>query len=270
MSPVIVKTFRVRTSHVAALIALVFMLFVLSRQFEDMASRNSVAAMSLAVANRVIVIDPGHGGMDPGLVSKKGAVEKDITLAVGKLLASHLGQAGSQAIMTRDSDTDLSNPETVGITMRKKEDLLNRVALANDNRADLYISIHTGESSAQEQRGAQVYYQKDSVEGKKVAQFIHSELARTLKNTGGPPREVDDFVTRNTTMPAVVVDIGYMTNESDEKLLLDQAYLDRAAWSIYAGVVKYLGQMEAEQTLTEKEKVIQTFKEQVPRDIKEP
>jgi len=270
LSSIVVKAFRVKKRHLVLLVALVFLVFFLSRSKHDLAEQKTVEVMSPSLTNRVIVVDPGHGGIDPGVVGRS-ALEKDVTLEVGRRLAASLGQAGAMVLMTRDTDTGLSDPNTIGASAKKREDLKRRVALANDNEADLYVSIHVNSTSDPSRRGAQTFVQPGSAESKKASQLIQSELAGLLKNTARQPSEVDFFITRNTSMPAVIVEIGFMTNEAEGKLLADPAYQGKVAWAIYAGVVKYFAQggVPALEP-SEKEKVIKTFKEQAPGSISEP
>ncbi|MFX4262548.1 N-acetylmuramoyl-L-alanine amidase [Pelotomaculum propionicicum] len=271
MSPVIIKTIRIRKRYLAALVALVFLSFYLTRAQNDRAERQAVTAMSQALASRVIVVDPGHGGADTGVAGKSGALEKEITLAVSRLLADNLAQAGAMVLMTRETDSDLSNPVTAGLTAKKREDLERRVAIANDNRADLYISVHVNNSPAADRSGARVYYQRGAVQGGKAGRHMQSELAQVLKNTGSQPAAVDYYITRNTSMAAVVVEAGYISNEAEEKLLLDPAYQGKLAWAIYAGAVKYFAlENPPVQRPPENDKLIQTFKEQEQKTLKEP
>jgi len=271
LSPMIVKAFRIRKRYLAALIVMVFLSLYLSRLIEHRADRHSVTVMSWSVVNKVIVVDPGHGGIDPGVVGKSGALEKDINLAVGKRLAANLGQAGAMVLMTRETDTDLSDPSTVGVMAKKREDLKRRVALANDHKADLYISVHVNSFPSADRRGAQTFVQPKSAESKKAAQFIQMELSSLLKNTDRLTNEVDFYITRNTSMPTVITEIGFMTNDSEEKLLQDLAYQGKVAWAIYAGAVKYFAQQgSSPQVSPEKEKIIKTFKEDEPGVIGEP
>ena len=128
MSPVIIKTVKLRKRYLAALVALVFLSFYLAGIQQDRAERQAVQAMSQALASRVIVVDPGHGGADTGAVGKNGAREKDITLAVGRLLADYLSQAGAMVLMTRETDSDLSDPAAAGLTAEKGDDLASRAA----------------------------------------------------------------------------------------------------------------------------------------------
>lgn len=269
MSIHIVKTFRVRKRHLAILVALVFLSFFMARLLEEKAGRRSVAAMAPAVANRVIVVDPGHGGIDPGVVGKNGLLEKDITLEVGKRLAANLGQAGSMVLMTRETDTDLSDSTTLGAAAKKREDLERRMALANDNQADLYVSIHVNSFPSSDRRGAQTFVQPGKENSMQASQYIQDELARLLRNTTRRPVEVDYYITRNTTMPAVIVEIGFLSNDAEAKLLEDPAYQGKVAWGIYAGVVKYFaGQGLPNQETPDREEIIKTFKENATKGLK--
>jgi N-acetylmuramoyl-L-alanine amidase len=201
--------------------------------------QQAVEAMSWTVTNKVIVIDPGHGGIDPGKVSPNGVEEKNINLEISKRLATILGQAGAAVILTRETDTQLSSSETKGLSSKHREDLSQRVKIANDRNADLYISIHCNSYPDSKQHGAQIFYQPGSEESKHLAESIQQEIIRLLGNTTRKAKAVDYFVTRNSKMPTVIVETGFITNPKEEKLLLDPAYQSKMAWSIYAGVIKY-------------------------------
>lgn len=271
MSLVIIKTIKIRKRYIAALVALVFLSFYLTRTQNDRAERQAVTVMSKALASRVIVVDPGHGGVDPGVAGKSGVPEKDIVLEISRRLADNLSQAGAMVLMTRETDADLSDPGTTSLMTKKREDLERRVAFANNNRADLYISIHVNSFPAANRSGAQVYYQPGAAGGGKAGRYIQSELSLVLKNTGRQPTEVNYYITRNTSMPAVVVEAGYISNEAEEKLLLDPAYQAKLAWAIYAGAVKYFAMEDPPaQGSPENERVIQTFKEHEQKTLKEP
>ncbi len=261
--PTLVKTFRIRKRHVTALVALVFLFLFFMRLIEDRA-RYTVTAVSQSMVKKVIVVDPGHGGFDTGVIGKSGAMEKDISLELGRRLADNLGQAGAMVLMTREADIDLSDPGTTGLNAKKKEDLHRRVALANDNKADLYLSIHVNSFSSPERRGAQTFVHPGAAQSKKAAQLIQAELAGVLKNTDTQSLEVEHYITKQVSMPAVIVETGFITNETEEKLLQDPNYQSKVAWAIYNGVLKYFTQQDASPHGSAKEDIIKTFKEQEP------
>lgn len=201
--------------------------------------QKTVQAMAWSVTNKVIVIDPGHGGIDPGKVSANGVKEKDINLEISQRLATILSQAGSAVILTRETDTQLSSASTKGLAAKHREDLSKRVKLANDNQADLYISIHCNSFPDSRERGGQVFYGPRQQESKILAESIQHEIVRLLDNTRRKAKGVDYYITRNTNMPAVIVEAGFITNPKEEQLLLDPTYQSKMAWSIYAGIIKY-------------------------------
>jgi N-acetylmuramoyl-L-alanine amidase len=194
---------------------------------------------SWAVANRVIVIDPGHGGIDPGAVGYNDIKEKDIVLNVSKQLQSLLSHAGAKVYMTRESDIDLSISESGSLLTRKREDLKNRVELANKNKADLYLSIHVNAFPSSQWYGAQTFYQRNQPESKKLAQAVQSELINIMGNTTRVAKPEDFFTTRNTKMAAVIIELGFISNPKEARLLTQKNYQRKLTNAIYRGVVKY-------------------------------
>ncbi|WP_418791457.1 N-acetylmuramoyl-L-alanine amidase CwlD [Phosphitispora sp. TUW77] len=195
------------------------------------ALNKTVPATSWAVANRLIVIDPGHGGIDPGAVGHNGLLEKELVLDIGKRMQNILNQAGADVIMTRTTDIELNR--------QKREDLSMRVGMANSKNADLYISIHVNSFPSSRWRGAQTFYQKNQPESKKLAEAIQSELIRVMKNTTRKAKPEDYYTTRNTKMPAVIVEIGFISNPAEAKLMSENEYQRKLAYAIYSGIAKY-------------------------------
>ncbi|MDD4334294.1 MAG: N-acetylmuramoyl-L-alanine amidase CwlD [Desulfotomaculaceae bacterium] len=192
------------------------------------------------MANKLIVIDPGHGGVDPGALGSNGVLEKDIVLEVSMKLAEIMRQSGAQVLLTRESDHDLSDPELNNLHRIKVQDLTRRVEMANQNKADIFLSIHVNSFPDKRECGAQTFSQPESEESKKLAMCIQKELNTFLKNPGRQAKQVDYFANRMTKMPSVIVEIGFITNPGEEKLMLDPVYQNKIAWSIYAGTACYL------------------------------
>ncbi len=242
--PSCIKVFRFRKRYLLLLVLAVAAAVKLYGSAQVRLEQKAVQTMAWSVSNKVIVIDPGHGGIDPGKVSVNGVEEKNINLEISKRLATILSQAGAAVILTRESDEHLSSPGSGGWSVKHREDLAQRVKIANDRRADLYISIHCNSFPDQSQHGAQVFYQPGSEESRLLAKCIQDEIIRLLKNTDRKEKAVDYYVTRNTKMPTVIVETGFITNPKEEKLLLDAAYQSKMAWSIYAGIIKYYADRE--------------------------
>ncbi|KAF1085188.1 Germination-specific N-acetylmuramoyl-L-alanine amidase precursor [Sporotomaculum syntrophicum] len=254
------RVIRVRFRYLCLFTVILVLGFFSLRAIYDHMENRRVAALSWSLANKVIVVDPGHGGIDPGSKGPTGAIEEDITLEVARKLATVLSQAGAIVLMTRESDMDLSE-EGGSLLTRKRQDLARRVALANEHDADAFISVHVNSfKSGPTEHGAQTFYQPGSEEGKKLATSIQSELIRLLKNTNRKAKAVDYYTTRNAKMPAVIVEIGFISNAKEEKLMGDVDYQGKLAYVIYSGMVKYFaGHATPTSGAVDKEKATETF-----------
>ena len=204
-----------------------------------LAGNNSASTTSRAIAHRTIVIDPGHGGIDPGAIGYQGIKEKEIVLQVGKRLQQLLNHAGAKVLMTRVSDTDLGTPGSGSLLTRKREDLSKRVELANKNNASLFLSIHVNAYPSPKWRGAQTFFQRNEPESKELAEAIQSELIKIMGNTTRAAKAEDFFTTRNTKMPGVIIEIGFISNPAEGKLLTEKVYQRKLAYAIYSGLAKY-------------------------------
>lgn len=230
------------------LLAVAFLVFCFTfcaNRLVDAKRQESVKALSWALVKKAVVVDPGHGGVDPGAVGKNEILEKDIVLAVGHKLAAFLQQGGAKAILTRKTDTDLSDPELTGLYAKKRQDLARRVALANESRADLMISIHTNSFPDTRRRGAQTFYQANSFESRRLALTIQKELNHLLKDDRRAPLTGNYYLLKESKIPTVIVEIGFLSNPQEYKLLQDPAYQTKIAWCLYAGLVHYFAERTA-------------------------
>ena len=191
------------------------------------------------LAGLTMVVDPGHGGPDPGAIGATGTYEKANTLAISLKLAGILRSAGARVILTRSTDV---TPAVEAYSV--KSDLQARVAIANDQKADLFVSIHNDSFSNREVSGTTTYYSSASpvaAQSKALANSIQSEL---LKVIGLEDRGVKDspfYVTKNTTMPAVLVEVGFISNPTEENLLGSLDFQSKAALGVYRGILKFKG-----------------------------
>jgi len=172
-----------------------------------------------------IVIDAGHGGKDPGAIAVTGVYEKQINLAVARKLAKLLQRKGLTVIMTRQGDT---YPK-----------LEERAALANRRKADLFVSIHADSASPSAQ-GFTVYIAESaSREARLMARAITRAMATTGQKNRGV-READYRVLVKTRMPAVLIELGYLSNRYEARRLQTSAFQDRLATAISTGISDYL------------------------------
>ena len=190
------------------------------------------STVSMPLSKKIILIDAGHGGADPGKVSGD-TQEKTINLAIAQKLQGYLEQADATVFMTRVDDSDLANT--------KKSDMYSRKLTADTSYADIFVSIHQNSYPNSKVQGAQVFYFNQSDNSRNLAECIQNELKSFINNNN--KREVSEnssyYVLRRTSMPAVIVECGFLTNPSEKAQLLEADYQDRIAWAIYMGIVDY-------------------------------
>jgi N-acetylmuramoyl-L-alanine amidase len=181
------------------------------------------------VRGRVILIDPGHGGDDPGAVVQ-GTLEKHIVLEIGLQVKKLLEEQGATVYLTREKDEDLGGPI--------REELGRRVAMVDQRRAHVYVSIHANKDSCF-CWGAQTFYQKDGMPtGKELALAIQTQM-RKLTTTTRVALPADYFVLRTSPVPAAMVEVGFLTNAKEHRQLLDPAYQRTLASAIVLGLADF-------------------------------
>ncbi len=223
----------------AAIITAGILVLLLSFLAIKSADRQEQPVMSYPIANQVVVVDAGHGGMDPGAISQTKHEEKDITLAISKKLVRYLSQSGANVISLRNNDQDLCSPNFKGrIRERKRKDLSLRVQRAEDKKADLYISIHTNADVSPQWSGAQTFYKAGNDRSKVVAISIQEEFISVLRNTKREAKTGSYYILDRLAMPAVIVEVGFLSNPQEAKLLVSDAYQDKIAYAIFSGIVK--------------------------------
>lgn len=170
-----------------------------------------------------IVLDAGHGGKDQGTCAGD-ILEKDINLAVTLKLAEKLKENGAEVLLTRGTDV--------------KIELEDRAKLANEEKADLFVSIHCNYyEKSTEIKGLECYYQETSEGGKELAERISQAFdgIEEVENRG--LKTADYRVLRKTDMPAVLIELGYMSNPGECKKLTDERYQELLAERIAAGIL---------------------------------
>ncbi|MBO8141373.1 MAG: N-acetylmuramoyl-L-alanine amidase [Firmicutes bacterium] len=176
------------------------------------------------LAGRLIVLDPGHGGTDPGAPGASGDTwEKYNTLFIALDAKALLERAGARVVLTRTSDVYVS--------------LAERVRIANQAGADAFVSVHNDWNANPAIRGVTTYYHNPN--SRALAEAMQGELVEHLgaRNVGVIRRAF--YVVRNASMPAVLLELGFLSHRTDEALLADPAYRYRAAEAIYRGLSRY-------------------------------
>jgi N-acetylmuramoyl-L-alanine amidase len=171
-----------------------------------------------------VIIDPGHGGSDPGAVGVGGLREKDIVLSISQQVAQILQQNGVQAVMTRLDDRTV--------------ELEPRVDMANRMNATLFVSIHANAATNAAASGIETFYYSS---GARLAQYVQNSIMASfsqLPNRG--VKQARFYVLRNSSMPSILVETGFVTNNYDAYMLGDPAQRSRMAQAIAQGILQYL------------------------------
>lgn len=197
------------------------------------------AAASIAgVKGHSIVIDPGHGGSDSGAVGPTGLTEKAVTLAVSKQLRDILQAAGARVKMTRDSDVDVYGWDaTAGQELQARVNVGERMP-----GAEIFVSVHINAFSNPSSHGMETYYYEGSYGGQRLAGLINQELqeAGGLFNRG--VKTANFYVIKHSSMPATLLELAFITNPHEERLLADAEYQQKLAQAIARGIARYFGE----------------------------
>ncbi|MFD1178961.1 N-acetylmuramoyl-L-alanine amidase CwlD [Paenibacillus puldeungensis] len=196
---------------------------------------------SLPLAGQVIALDAGHGGPDGGAVSQQGLIEKDINLTVSLYLRDYLQQAGAVVVMTREEDKDLADEGTRGYSKRKTEDLKRRVRFVQEKQANLLVSIHMNSIPSPRWKGAQTFYYPNHQDSVNLADLVQEELKRNLENTDrvAKPSDKTVYLLESLHLPAILVEVGFLSNPGEAELLGSESYQRKVAASIYQGILRY-------------------------------
>ncbi len=189
-----------------------------------------------------IILDAGHGGFDGGAVALDGTVEKDINLDITVTLSHFLKANGYRVIMTRKSDTSTDDIEAEGIPARKKSDLKNRLSLMNEYPQGIFVSIHLNKFTTSAASGAQIFYSANADESKFLGQSIRDCIISMLQpeNTRVNKQATSKtYLLYNATIPAVIVECGFLSNTADLKLLKNTEYQKKMAFCIFCGINNY-------------------------------
>lgn len=204
-------------------------------------ARQSVETIGLSTASKIIIIDPGHGGFDPGKKGINGENEKDINLKIALKLRDYLEQSGALVIMTRTTDDDADGMDGV---KHKRKDMAERKKIADGG--EMLVSIHQNSFTQPSVKGAQTFYNKKSEQGKLLADFIQKSIKEYAdkENRRETKSNNDYYVLKATNIPSVIVECGFLTNPEEEQKLNTDEYQNTMAWSIYLGIVRYFEKTE--------------------------
>lgn len=182
---------------------------------------------------KIICLDAGHGGDDPGAIGPSGTLEKENTLAICLLLRDILESNGATVILTRDTDRAVSAPNSSA-----SEELKARVEIATDSNADIFISIHNDSFTSNTAMGTTTFHYGDK-ESIKLANFVQKNLVSELGTKDRTSLFGSFYVIRYTKMPAILIEVAFISNLEEEVLLSSTDGRSKIAESIFQGITNY-------------------------------
>ena len=195
----------------------------------------SADTQDLELFGKVIYIDPGHGGLDPGAIYKD-IYESDLNLEISNKLVATLEAKGAIVYMTRYGDYDLA---VTNAQNRKRSDLSRRANVINRSLCDIYLSIHLNADTSSTWRGAQVFYDDINEKNIKLAEILQTVLKEDLKTKRKYKQITNEYLHKRVKVTGVLVEVGFITNENERYLLRQATYQQKIANSITRGIIKY-------------------------------
>lgn len=217
---------------------LLFLIYHMARHAAMLTSTASSSSASSRTAP-VVVIDSGHGGWDPGKIGIDGSLEKDINLQIAKRLKQYLEASDVTVVMTREDDRGLYSEKDAN---KKSADMKNRCNLINEASPILTISIHQNSYHEEYVNGGQVFYYKNSKQGKELAQILQKRFDYVQKGSNTRSAKANDnyYLLLHVRSPIVIVECGFLSNTKDTANLTSAEYQDRLAWTIHMGIMEYI------------------------------
>lgn len=220
-------------------------LLILSMLLVGRETAKSVMGMSTRVQEEkpCVVIDAGHGGMDPGKVGINGELEKDINLQIALLVKKYLEANDVEVVMTREDGEGLYDADS---SNKKAQDMKRRIAIIEEASPVLTVSIHQNSYPEEYVHGAQVFYYNGSTEGQRLAEEIQSLMIERVDPDNRRQVKANDsyYLLKKTGTPIVIVECGFLSNGEEARKLCDEEYQDRLAWAIQLGILRYMNGVE--------------------------
>ncbi len=186
---------------------------------------------------KTIVIDPGHGGSDPGAIGLSGLQEKAVNLAVSLRVKALLDKAGAKVLMTRQDDRDVFGPNASAV-----DELKARASVANFKKADIFVSIHANAATNRDADGTTTYYFQKTRYDSLLARNLQAGMVQAvgLKDKGF--LTANFYVIKRTIMPAALVELAFLSNPAEEKLLANPQIQQKMAEGIVQGMERFFAQ----------------------------
>lgn len=191
-----------------------------------------------------VILDPGHGGEDPGAVSDySGIKEKDINLSIANKVKSLLDKDNINVVMTRDEDKLVYTPDTTNIVSKRRQDLIRRKKMMDENTNGIIVSIHLNKFPEAKYSGAQTFFAANSTESCELAKSIQKTLREIVDKDNTREallKKEPIIILKNVKNPTVIVECGFLSNKDEEAKLATSEYQDKLALAISQGIKSYL------------------------------
>jgi N-acetylmuramoyl-L-alanine amidase len=198
----------------------------------------ALAPLHPAMVGKVITVDPGHGGIDPGSHDSEGILEKDIVLEIARDVCYLLARARAVPILTRHGDWEMS-PLWPEEKTRHRQDLAARIHIAHRTNSDVFVSIHVNKIGSKSTSGAIVFYSTNKPESKRLATCIQQAIKDVAPFRGQSVLEGDYYVLNAANLPAVIVEVGFISSPAEKELLLTPSHRGCLAEAIFRGLLSF-------------------------------
>lgn len=191
---------------------------------------------------RTIILDAGHGGEDGGAIGESGVLEKDINLSITLKLKELLVANGFSVILTRETDSFIGDTSLSTLSERKKSDMQKRLQVMQENPNSIFVSIHQNKYTNSAYSGTQTFYSPNHAGSEILANSIQNSVVSILQKDNTRKSKQSDnsiYLLRNAQIPAVIVECGFLSNQSEEKLLCDDTYQNKLVFAIFCGLLDY-------------------------------
>lgn len=219
-------------------VALMMSVFLLAAMYFLAKEAAMYTMLQQSEEKKVVVIDVGHGGNDPGKVGVNQILEKDINLKIALKLEKFLQQSDLAVILTRREDAGLYDEDA---SNKKAQDMKRRIALIEEADADLVVSIHQNSYRDPDVCGPQCFFYRDSEEGQRIALILQEQLNEGMGVKRPREAKANDsyYMLKKCTVPAVIAECGFLSNTEEAMKLNDETYQEKLAWNLYLGILKY-------------------------------
>ncbi len=183
----------------------------------------------------------GHGGEDGGAVSEDGVSEAEINLKIALKVQALLEQSGSNVILTRSDSNAIYDLDKKTLREKKNSDIKNRVKLANNSSADIFVSIHLNKIDDSRYYGWQTFFKDGNENSKRLATCIQNHLNEAIQkeNKRVPLKISNVYIIKHVEIPTSIVECGFLSNPREKEELKQEEYQDKLAWGIYNGIMEY-------------------------------